>query len=267
MPHEPPPPALRPARPTSRPRGTGPLGTGFTLIELLVVIAIIAILAALLVPSLKKARDSAKRVTCINNLRQLHVAVCQFAEDNDEYCLPYYWYQNPADNQTWYWYHLLMSRAAKADFKGILPNGNSGNRQDLNTVYTCPSCPYRADGWWWTSTYGINRYLGVWNEPAPTGDKRVRLSGLPYPAQTLLLADGGTASPPQASGLSPPAGAEFRTLPGIGTTNQFGTAWHSGIANAVFVDGHAEALPSAVIRQRYADKTLLIEKSASPQYW
>jgi len=57
--------------------------TGFTLIELLVVIAIIALLMALLLPALERAREQAKRIICLNNLRQLTFAWIQCAEDND----------------------------------------------------------------------------------------------------------------------------------------------------------------------------------------
>jgi prepilin-type N-terminal cleavage/methylation domain-containing protein/prepilin-type processing-associated H-X9-DG protein len=74
---------------------TGATGRGFTLIELLVVIAIIAILAAMLLPALSRSKLSARRIVCVDHLKQLALATVMYVHDNDGYYpssnSPYKW--------------------------------------------------------------------------------------------------------------------------------------------------------------------------------
>ena len=123
-------------------------GRKFTLLELLVVVAIIAVLAALLMPALAQARNKARDVSCLNNTRQILVALANYAGEGDDFSPPMMLAEGINAWTAPFWSDLLESSLADA-----VPG--SGPQFERNAAFYCP----REENHHGISDFGNNALL------------------------------------------------------------------------------------------------------------
>ena len=188
------------------------IGNAFTLIELLVVIAIIAILAALLLPALGKAKELSKQIKCMNNLKSVGYAIYLYSSDYNEWAPP----NLAAGTTTYYWYKILCDN-------NYLPakSWNSTSEGGMaDRVFRCPSVNDVNQ----YIDYGVNNY-GVMGMTSQAGTNWIKLSKVKSPSRAGLIADGISFS------------WDWRHYP---PQTQYKVEWtrHNNGANMFFVDGH-----------------------------
>jgi prepilin-type N-terminal cleavage/methylation domain-containing protein/prepilin-type processing-associated H-X9-DG protein len=179
-------------------RRTGSQGGAFTLIELLVVIAIIAILAAMLLPALSRAKERALRVNCMSNLKQIGVAIVMYAGDNNT--LPAAKFK---DANSWYPYEMMRVSPPNT----IQNNGVTYALGSLWSTKIIPNpkvfyCPSNRKG----DNFSYEHYVSdtqQWPFGAAATDDNVR-SGYSYFPQSLELET-----------VSVPGGIGSRKLPAV----------------------------------------------------
>ena len=203
----------------------------FTLVELLVVIAIIAILAALLMPSLKSARDRAKSISCVNNLRQVGIALMLYINDNNGALIPYATYPNNSD----LWFNVLdLQMGGK---------GKHPDQPDRPAWQQCPAKPlaFRA----YLVGYGWNFwYFGADAANASGRGAFSMLADVTKPAQTIIIGDS------REDLLYEPVWdyANIYVYPNV--TPSCRAQRHLGKGNYLMLDGHVEMLASEDVPPR-----------------
>jgi prepilin-type N-terminal cleavage/methylation domain-containing protein/prepilin-type processing-associated H-X9-DG protein len=218
----------------------------FTLIELLVVIAIIAILAAILFPVFAQAREKARAISCLSNMKQVGTGMMMYFQDYDETMLQD-WYGDwrPSDpTREWYKWMDAVYPYVKNEQIFNCPSHSLNTKYVYYKRLTAPASNY--------GSYRVNVTYhdpsDAWNPPTSGFGNVVTMARLQVPADTVFVVD-AVAEPewhnfPWMEWWSvndAPTGIQANSNPKrFGAEGQI-EARHNDMTNVIFADGHAKA--------------------------
>jgi prepilin-type N-terminal cleavage/methylation domain-containing protein/prepilin-type processing-associated H-X9-DG protein len=225
----------------------------FTLIELLVVIAIIAILAAILFPVFARARENARRSSCLSNLKQIGLGIAMYTQDYDEKLVSYAYPPPVQGDPGNYGWQVALMPYVKSTQLFVCPSATK------ISTYASTSCDptFVSTTGLGAGSYGYNyTYLGNYIRNASTGNLNVlndvSLAAVSKPAETVMVNEitglnglGPTYPPSLWTNTTPSNISACDTssgiyIPGTKSLGDQNGRWHFDGTNVVFVDGHAK---------------------------